>query len=52
MPLAVSYEVACWLADMSATCYIVVQMLIAHQATVNAIDHWNLTPLATAVISN
>ena len=52
MPLAVSYEVACWLADMSATCYIVVQVLIAHQATVSAVDHWSLTPLATAVISN
>ncbi len=28
------------------------QVLIAHQATVNAVNHWNLTPLATAVISN
>ncbi len=30
----------------------VLQVLIGHEATVNVVNHWNLTPLATAVISN
>lgn len=36
----------------TATVFDNLQVLISKHVTVNVVNHWNLTPLATAVISN